>query len=93
MDVSEVSSITSFFVICTGNIDRHVRAIADEIEEKLKEVKVRYIHHDEDDESQWIVIDYVDVIVHIFERQKRAYYQLEKLWGDALEVSWHGNHE
>lgn len=88
MDVREVSAITSYFVICTGRIDKHVWALADEIVEKLKERDVRCYHKEGASDTRWVVLDYVDVIIHIFDPESRDYYKLEGLWGDAEEVEW-----
>lgn len=88
LDVGEVSAITSYFMICTGRMDRHVRAIRDEVIEKLKKEHVGCYHRDGDNDTRWVVLDYIDVIVHIFDPEKRDYYKLEDLWGDAEEVEW-----
>lgn len=88
IDVSEISSVTSYFILCTGRIDKHVRAVADEIEERLEGKKIKCYHRDKGGDSRWIVLDYLDVIVHIFDPPLRDYYKLETLWGDGEEVVW-----
>lgn len=90
LDVREISSVTSYFVLCSGKIDRHVRAIADEVEMKLKEKGMRCFHREGDTDSRWIVLDYFDVIIHIFDEPTREYYRLETLWGDAEALDWNG---
>ena len=91
LDVSGISSVASFLVIATGRVDKHVRAVADEIEEKVEEKGIRAYHRERDDSFRWIVLDYIDVIVHIFDSDAREFYQLEKLWGDAEILDWKSN--
>ena len=83
LDLRGISTFTDFFVICSGTSEPHLKAIAGEIEEKLKVAGTRPNAVDGYPMSQWIVIDYGDVVVHIFHAQKRAYYSLEDLWSDA----------
>ncbi|MCB1090859.1 MAG: ribosome silencing factor [Verrucomicrobiae bacterium] len=87
LDLRGLSSITDFFVLCTGTSTPHLRAIrrdiADKVEESLGE-KPRSVEGDP--ESQWLVLDYVNVIVHIFHEEKRRHYGLETLWKDAPRV-------
>jgi len=84
LDLRGISSFTDFFVICSGTSEPHLKAIANEIQEKLKQDhNVRPQAVDGFPMSQWIVIDYTDVIVHIFHENKRGYYSLEDLWSDA----------
>ena len=79
-----ISSFTDFFVICSGTSEPHLKAIAGEIETRLKQDdKITPHAVDGYPMSQWIVIDYSDVVVHIFHEQKRAFYSLEDLWSDA----------
>ena len=84
LDLRELSSFTDFFVIATGSSSVHVKAIADEVHEKLKKDEKTLPWHSEGYEAQkWILLDYVDVVVHIFDKDTRGYYKLEKLWEDA----------
>ncbi len=87
MDISEISSIADFFVICSGNSDRHVKALVNEIELKLKESGARTYRREVDPLYQWCILDYGSVIIHIFYYKTRDYYKLENLWGDAKEVA------
>jgi len=83
-----ISSFTDFFVICSGTSEPHLKAIAGEIQEKLKENhNVAPNAVDGYPISQWIVIDYSDVIVHIFHEKKREFYSLEDLWSDAPRLA------
>jgi len=84
MDLRGISSFTDFFVICSGTSEPHLKAIAGEIEARLKaDNKITPVAVDGYPMSHWIVIDYSDVVVHIFHETKRAYYSLEDLWSDA----------
>ncbi len=80
----EISGFTDFFLICSGTSEPHLKAIAGEIQDKLKkEHDIRPHAVDGFPMSQWIVLDYTDVVVHIFHTSKRDYYSLEDLWNDA----------
>jgi len=86
LDIRNVCGFADYFVICSGESDRHIRTIYDEVEYALKQAGVRPHHHEGDLDSGWLVIDFGDVIVHIFSPLKREYYQLEKLWSQATPV-------
>lgn len=88
LDMRGISSFADFFVICSGTSEPHLKAIAGEIEDQLrKEYNLRPGHVDGYPMSQWIVIDYYDVLVHIFHTEKRAFYSLEDLWSDAPRLA------
>ncbi|NND72332.1 MAG: ribosome silencing factor [Rhodothermales bacterium] len=84
MEMREVSGVADYFIICTGGSEQQIRAICDEIRHQAKET-LREIPWQKEGESHysWVVLDYVDVVVHIMNPEKRGYYQLERLWGDA----------
>jgi ribosome-associated protein len=87
LDVRALSSITDYFVIASGTSEPHLRAIVDEIEERLREehqIKPKAI--DGTLQTAWVVLDYFDVIVHVMRRDVRQRYDLETLWGDAPRV-------
>ena len=87
LDVREVSSITDYFVIATGTSEPHLRAIVDEITEKLRDdYGLKPKSHDGTLQTSWIVLDYFDVIVHVMRADVREHYKLEDLWGDAPQV-------
>ena len=89
-----VSSFTDFFVICSGTSEPHLKAIASEIQDKLREDHGTRPHAvDGYPLSQWIVVDYYEVLVHIFHQEKRAFYSLEDLWSDAPRLALPTVHE
>ena len=84
IDLRGISSFTDFFVICSGTSEPHLKAIAGEIQERLREEHgIRPTGVDGYPMSQWVIVDYGDVLVHIFHQEKRAFYGLEDLWSDA----------
>lgn len=83
LDIRKLSSIADFFVIASGNSDRHVRAIAENVLDRLEEKKLRCHHVEGLQESHWILLDFGDVMVHIFYPETRRFYNLERLWGEA----------
>ena len=83
MDLKELSDVTDFFVIVSCESDIHVKAIATYIEEELKKEMIRVWHKEGYRQLNWVLLDYVDVVTHIFRRETRNYYGLEKLWADA----------
>ncbi|PYK67912.1 MAG: ribosome silencing factor [Verrucomicrobia bacterium] len=89
LDLRTISTFTDFFVICSATSEPQLKAIASEIETHLREDHaIRPVAIDGFPASQWIVLDYLQVVVHVFHRDKRAYYSLEDLWGDAPLVQW-----
>ena len=87
LDVRKISSITDYFVIATGTSEPHLRAIADEVQDKLRdEHDVRPRAVDGTLQTAWLVLDYFDVIVHVMRADVRKMYDLETLWGDAARV-------
>ena len=83
LDLRKLSPICDFFVICSASVEVHAKAIADSIIENLEKKGIRAWHHEGYQASRWILLDYVDVVVHIFLNEVRDFYELEKLWGDA----------
>jgi ribosome-associated protein len=89
LDLRDISTFTDFFVICSATSEPHLKAIAGEIETRLKEDhKISATAVDGFPASQWIVLDYMQVVVHVFHRDKREFYSLESLWGDAPRLEW-----
>lgn len=83
LDLSNISDLVDYFVIITGSSDIHSRAISEDIVDRLKKKGIRKWHLEGHSYGHWILIDYVDVVVHIFLKEDRDYYSLESLWGDA----------
>ena len=83
LDVQSISNVTDYFLVCSGRSTTHLKTISDAIREELKEAGVRPLHAEGMAESGWILLDYGDVLMHVFLEDTRAYYALERLWGDA----------
>ena len=87
LEISDITIIADYFVICTCSSTTHVKTVADEIEFKLKQTAGIYPHHVEGYESKsWILLDYSDIIVHLFLKDTRDFYSIERLWSDARKV-------
>ena len=87
LDVSKQLVITDHFVICSGNTDRQVRTIAEEVERTLLQShRVKPYRREGEREGTWVLLDYVDFVVHVFRKEERDYYELERLWSDALKI-------
>lgn len=83
LDLTKVTDATDFFVIASGSSDTHVRAIAEHVMEAMKKSGVRAHHVEGLPSGRWVLIDYVDFVVHVFHPVLRDFYQLERLWSDA----------
>lgn len=90
LDVRKLTSITDYFVICSGRSNIHVETIAESIVAKLKDEGIRPLHIEGEKQAQWVLIDYVGTIVHVFYEQTRKFYGLEKLWGEGERVRFQG---
>jgi len=86
LDMREVMTITDYFVICHGRSKVHCQALAEHIEERLREQEVFVKHAEGRRDGVWIILDYLDVVVHIFEEEARHFYDLRRLWMDAEEI-------
>jgi ribosome-associated protein len=83
IDLKKVTNIADYFIICSADSDIQVKAIADHIEEKLKDDGIRLWHKEGYSSLTWVLLDYIDFVIHIFRKEAREFYNLEKLWGDA----------
>ena len=83
LDLSEISSIADYFIICSADSHIQVRAIADEVDDKLRDIGINCHFKEGYNTLNWVILDYFDVVVHIFRAESREFYNLEKLWGDA----------
>lgn len=88
LDLKGLSPATDYFVIATGTSDRQMRAVADEISESARGYGFNEFGRAGYEKSRWILLDFVDVVVHIFDEEHRDYYELEYLWGDAGRINW-----
>ena len=83
MDLKELTDITDYFVICTAESNLHAEALCDAVIEEMEKVGYPPWHVEGDNDRSWLLIDFVDVVVHIFQQDTRQFYALERLWGDA----------
>ena len=83
MNMEKLTPTTDYFMVCAAGSTTQVRAIADNIEEKLQEKGLDYLHREGYREGEWVLLDYGDCVAHIFLQDSREYYSLETLWGDA----------
>lgn len=83
LNLQSLSSIADYFIICSGSATMQVKAIADEIDKKFREQGIKCYHKEGYDSLNWVLLDYLDVVVHVFRSESREFYSLEKIWGDA----------
>lgn len=88
LDVGDIIGITDAFVITSGNNVRQVKTIAEEIERQLKELGGKPIQVEGLSDATWVLLDYGDFVVHVFQKETRDYYDLERLWSDAPRIGW-----
>ena len=90
LDLRELnSSVSDFFIICSANSATQVKAIADSVEEEIyKKTQANPWRKEGQEVADWIILDYFDIVVHIFKTEKREFYGIEDLWGDALSTSY-----
>ncbi len=88
LDLSNLLVVTDVFVIASGTSTRHVKSLVDDAEAALRETGRRPIRREGTDFGEWVLLDYGDVVFHIFDRDTRAYYELERLWADAPRIEF-----
>jgi ribosome-associated protein len=86
LDMRKVSQVTDYFLILTGTSDRQMRSVADEITDLAKKKDLPLFGRAGYEQGKWVLLDFVDVVVHVFDNQSRKYYDLEMLWGDAKRL-------
>jgi len=94
LDLTDISPITDFMVVCSGTSLPHLKAVMRDVEKfVLKEYDARPASSDGDPHSRWVVLDYIDVMVHVMHTELREFYGLEDLWADGKEVKWQVSEE
>lgn len=88
LDIKNISPIADYFIICSGNSSIQIKSIADEIEEKLIESGFSISHKEGYDTARWILLDFGDIIIHVFHSEDREFYDIERLWADAEVVNF-----
>jgi ribosome-associated protein len=86
LDIRKISGIADYFVICSADSDRQINAICDDIDKALTEEGIKLHHREGSEDSGWVLLDFGYVIVHVFAKPQREYYDMEKLWGGATPV-------
>ena len=87
LDLRLLTTMSDYFVICSADSDTQVKAVADEVDKTLRDEGIRSWHKEGYQALSWVLLDYVDVVVHVFKKDSRAFYNLEKLWGDAPTIN------
>jgi len=86
LDISKIASFASYFLFFTGDSSRQMQAIADEIQKRLKAHNIHSSHVEGYQNSEWILLDYFDLVIHIFSKEARTFYDLERLWRDGKKL-------
>jgi ribosome-associated protein len=86
LELEGITSVTSYFLICHGNSQRQVQAIADSIQKRLRDSRIRAANVEGAAGTDWVLMDYLDFVVHVFTAERRTFYALEKLWSEAPRV-------
>jgi ribosome-associated protein len=88
LDVHGLIVITDYFVICSGQTNRQIKTLVEEVERAVRDIGEKPIRREGDADSRWVLLDYIDVVVHVFAQEERDYYDLERLWRDAPRLGW-----
>ena len=86
LEISDLTTLADYFVICTGNSSTQVKALADAVEDEFEKLGIKPYSREGKDGLNWVLLDYGDVIIHIFYKETREFYGLEKLWSDAEKI-------
>ena len=84
INIEKISSLADFFIICSGTSSTHIKALCDELDFKMNELGYAYTHKEGYETARWILMDYGDIVVHIFHEEDRSFYKLERLWSDGM---------
>ncbi len=88
-DVTGISQVTNYIIIASGTSDRQIRSLAKHIKELAGQCDMQQFGSEQDEATKWLVLDYIEIMIHLFEPATRAHYDLEMLWGDAPMIPWH----
>lgn len=91
LDVGDLINITDYFVLCSGANERQVATIVEEVEKNLRQAGAKPLRREGERELRWVLLDYFDIVVHVFHSQEREFYDLERLWKDARRVPFDGD--
>jgi len=91
LDVRELVVITDYFIIVSGTSERHVKSISEDIEKALRELGAKPVRREGEAGARWLLLDFIDVVVHVFDDEERDFYDLERLWSDAPRLAWQGS--
>ncbi len=83
IDISRISTLADYFMICSGTSTIHIRTIADELDQKMGEAGYNLIHKEGYESARWVLLDFGELVVHIFHEEDRSFYNLERLWADG----------
>ena len=86
LELKGLTDLSDYFVICSGMSSKQIKAIADSVDEVLTKKGIKSLHYEIDTDCKWVILDYVNVIVHVFDEETRHFYKLEQLWGDAKRI-------
>ncbi len=86
VNVDKVSILADYFIICSGTSTTHIKTLADELEEKMRDSGYRLHHKEGYNSARWILLDYGEIVVHIFHEEDRSFYNLERLWSDGILI-------
>ena len=86
IDISEISVLADYFVICNGSSDSQVKALVDNVEEKMAKAGYELKQHEGNGSGTWVLLDFADVIVHVFDKENRLFYNLERIWSDGKTI-------
>lgn len=84
IDIRDISTLADYFVICSGTSVRHIQTLADNVEDQMELSGFKRFHKEGQDSKRWIIIDYGEVIIHIFDKEYREYYNIERIWSDGI---------
>jgi ribosome-associated protein len=87
INIERMSTLADYFVICSGTSTMHIKTLADELEDKMNEIGCQHLHKEGYNSARWILLDYGDVVAHIFHEEDRKFYDLERLWFDGIRSS------